>query len=225
MFTGILHTHFLFVILFVLLFLVKTILLLFNKTGALSKIQKWFKIPGIIIDTGFVLTGIYLAFHSGMVQMGNWFGIKIVLLILILPLSIISMKRKNKWLALFTLLIIFYLFGMSETKSPKMKKAEILVSEESLQLNDDLEGHALGESIFLDNCIVCHGINGDKHKSDAGKLTLSQKDLGALEDIIRNGKGNMPAYGKYLSDKKISGLALYIRDVLINKVTTLKPKE
>jgi uncharacterized membrane protein SirB2 len=225
MFTGLLHTHFLFVILFVLLFLVKTILLLINKTKAFTKVQKWFKVPGIVIDTGFVLTGIYLAFHSGMVQMGNWFGIKIVLLILILPLSIISMKRKNKWLALFTLVMILYLFGMSETKSPKMKKAEILVTEETLELNDTLEGHVLGESIYLDNCIVCHGTNGDKHKSDAGKLTLSQKDFSALEDVIRNGKGNMPAYGKYLSDKKISGLAMYIRDVLMKQKTIIKPQE
>ncbi|MBP9069466.1 MAG: SirB2 family protein, partial [Bacteroidia bacterium] len=61
MYKGFLHTHILVVTLFLLLYVIKTILLLSNRTDLLQKFSKMFKIPEMIISTLFLITGIYLA--------------------------------------------------------------------------------------------------------------------------------------------------------------------
>ena len=61
MYKGILHSHYLVVVLFLLIYVIKTILLLSNKNDLLAKFSKKVKIAEIIISVLFLVTGIYLS--------------------------------------------------------------------------------------------------------------------------------------------------------------------
>ena len=58
--TGMLHSHTLFVVLFTLIYLIKTILLLSDKDDLLEKFKKKTKVIEMIVSFGFLATGIYL---------------------------------------------------------------------------------------------------------------------------------------------------------------------
>jgi cytochrome c6 len=76
-----------------------------------------------------------------------------------------------------------------------------------------------GRQIFLGNCIGCHGKNADGN-TPAGRAwhvpdlhspqvqTLSDQQL---LDIIRNGKGKMPAWNGLLSSIDIDNVLAYLR--------------
>ena len=209
MYTGMLHTHVLTVILFMLIFLVKLVLLLLNKQTGLEKVTRITKVPHIIISTLFVATGIYLAVYSGWIAVGNWFWIKLVIVILSIPMGLIAMKRKSKVLALLTFVALLYTYGMSETKSATFDKAGALVASD-FTIPDTDNPLVLGEALYLNNCVVCHGVDGNRGLS--GSLLLTESTLTEAEalDRIANGKGNMPAYKQALTAEQIDALARYV---------------
>jgi cytochrome c6 len=75
------------------------------------------------------------------------------------------------------------------------------------------------EKIYKANCALCHAVDGSG-SSPSGKA-LGAKDLRSdevqkktdaeLSEIIRQGKGKMPAFGKKLKPEDISKLVAYIR--------------
>ena len=123
MYTGMLHTHKLVVLLFVLIYLIKTVLLLLNRNESLQSFTRKIKIPEMIISALFLLTGIYLAFNTG--DKGTWLWVKIAAIIVVIPLAIVAFKKSNKMLALLSFIILVYIYGISETKSPNFKKEAI----------------------------------------------------------------------------------------------------
>ena len=58
--TGMLHTHTLMVVLFTLIYLIKTILLLSDKHELLEKFKSKTKVVEMIVSFGFLATGIFL---------------------------------------------------------------------------------------------------------------------------------------------------------------------
>src|SRR5436190_20380268 len=74
------------------------------------------------------------------------------------------------------------------------------------------------EASYKAKCASCHGADGSGspmgkkfgvHDFQTGDVQkMSDKDL---SDIITNGKGKMPAYGKSLKAEDIQGLVAYIR--------------
>ncbi|MES2395188.1 MAG: SirB2 family protein, partial [Bacteroidota bacterium] len=95
--TGIRHTHLLSVILFLLIYLIKTVLLLSNKNEGLAKFTKVVKVPEMIVSTLFLVTGIYLL--TQIPEIKTLLIIKIVAVLISIPLAIIGFKKKNKVLA------------------------------------------------------------------------------------------------------------------------------
>jgi len=64
-----------------------------------------------------------------------------------------------------------------------------------------------GQALFAQNCAVCHGANGEKiagWKGKVKKLTHAQ-----IEQIIRNGRAGMPAFGAKLTDAQIDAVTTY----------------
>ena len=61
MYKGFLHTHYLVVTLFLLIYVVKTILLLSNRNDLLAIFTKKVRIFEMIVSSLFLITGIYLS--------------------------------------------------------------------------------------------------------------------------------------------------------------------
>jgi mono/diheme cytochrome c family protein len=76
-----------------------------------------------------------------------------------------------------------------------------------------------GRQIFLGNCIGCHGKNADGntpagrawHVPDLHSLEVQARSDQQLLDIIRNGKGKMPAWSGLLSSIDIDHVLTYVR--------------
>ncbi|MGO9641727.1 MAG: c-type cytochrome [Candidatus Acidiferrales bacterium] len=77
------------------------------------------------------------------------------------------------------------------------------------------------ETTYKTKCAACHSADGsgnsptgkamgvhDFRSPDVQKMTDDE-----LAQIITNGKGKMPAYGKQLKDTDIKGLVAYIRSL------------
>jgi cytochrome c6 len=77
------------------------------------------------------------------------------------------------------------------------------------------------EKIYKTNCVLCHAADGSGN-SPSGKA-LGAKDLRSdavqkktdaeLAEVVTQGKGKMPAFGKKLKPEDITKLVAYIRSL------------
>jgi cytochrome c5 len=201
MFTGMLHTHTLVVVLFLLIYVVKTILL-FSSRPALDKFSARIKLPEMIISFLFLATGLYLAFNSG--DINAWFWAKIGAVALSIPIAVIAFKRKIKVLAVLSVLLIVYAYGVSETRSAVFSKKNISEAFSGVSEAD------LGKSIYDSQCKMCHGDNGKLGLSGSKDLTVSEKSKVEKIEIIKKGKNAMIGYEKILSEVEIIAVADYV---------------
>jgi uncharacterized membrane protein SirB2 len=196
MYTGILHTHTLVVSLFLLIYLIKTGLLVIGKTDQLLSFSKKIKIPEMIVSVLFFATGIYLAVNTG--NSGTWLWVKLAAVLISIPLAVIGFKKLNKNLAILSLILLIYSYGISETKSPFFKKENTVVASVD------------GKEIFEAKCISCHGIDGKLGMSGAKDLSLSQLKPEEKINIINNGKNSMKGYKAVLTSEQITAVAAYV---------------
>jgi len=195
-----LHTHTLVVGLFLLLYLIKTFLLVTDKVEALQTFSNKTKWAERIISVLFLATGIFLYVNSGNI---TWMvHLKIGFVFASIPLAIIGFKKKNKALSILSLLLLFGAYGLGEAnkKQPaKAAKPEITIAANELET---------GKVLYAVYCETCHGQNGDGQKSGAKNLRISALDHAAKADLIKKGKGIMPAFSN-LSDAEVEALILY----------------
>lgn len=211
MFTGLLHTHKLVVILFVLLYLIKTILLLINKKEALEKFKKATRIPEMVISFLFLITGLVMIFQLPTIN--KFMIFKIVAVFASIPLAVIGFKKSNKALASLAMLLIIGSYGLAEMSRRYVEKVEVaqgVVSDTSAS-NYDAVAH--GKALFEGNCVACHGADGQAGIAGAKNLTVTQLDEAGLKNIIANGKNAMPPYKKALNEQEISALTKYIQSM------------
>jgi mono/diheme cytochrome c family protein len=202
MYTGLLHSHKLFVTLFLLHYVVKTVLLFVNADKAALYTKKT-KIPDMIISFGFLATGLGLFF--GMAEPGKpLFLFKLASVIASIPLAVIGFKKKNKILALAALALIFSAYGMGE-----MSKKQLPQSAKNA-----VNPPANVQELYAQNCQTCHGADGTAGLSGAKNLQTSVMGDEEVKNLISAGKNNMPPYQKSLSEKQI--------DELVNFVKTLR---
>ncbi len=190
MYKGILHTHYLVVSLFLLLYVVKTVLLLSNKKELLTVFAKKTRLFEIIISFLFLGTGIYL-----MTQLpyGSKFDyllwIKLVMIFGSIPIAVIGFRRYNKILAALSLLMITGSFGLGEIYHKKKgiaKEPETKTGTTEVAATD-------GKTLYQANCVLCHGNDGKLGAAGAKDLTASAMDAAGIKEIIIHGKGAMPA--------------------------------
>ena len=83
------------------------------------------------------------------------------------------------------------------------------------------EGLSSPRSLFIQNCSRCHGSNGRAQtalgrKLEAADLTsgdVKGDSLSKIERVIRNGRPQMPAFGKKLTAQQISAIAGYVKSL------------
>lgn len=199
--TGIRHTHLLTVILFLLIYLIKTTLLLMNKNEALASFTKKVKVPEMIISTLFLATGIYML--TQVPEIKSLMIIKIVAVLVSIPLAVIGFKKGNKVLAVIAMLLIITAYGLAEMS--KKQKSKAMENIPATEIN--------GEALYNASCITCHGADGKLGLMGAKDLTLSQMDLNAKIEIIKNGKNAMTPFSGMLSDEQIKAVAEYVNDL------------
>jgi mono/diheme cytochrome c family protein len=197
--------HIIVVTLFLLIYLVKTILI-FTNQNALQKFVKATRVLEMVVSTLFLITGIWLFVILKAIKVLHI--IKLVLIFISIPLAITGYKRMNKALALISFLFIIAAYGLAEAaKNKPFIPIKVIV-----------EGNAdesqLGVKTFAANCSMCHGMDGKKMYRDAADLSLSYADPVRIDTLIRNGsKGKMPAFNTTLSNEEINAAASYIQNL------------
>lgn len=208
MYTGLLHTHRLVVVLFILLYLAKLIFLLSEKEMWLEKLTKKTKIVEIVLSVLFLLTGIGMLFK--LAEIKTSFVIKLVAVFTSIPLAIVGFKKKNKILATLSVVLIVVSYGLSETskRSIDRKALPSEVVQDASFPGYDLLSH--GKAVYTTYCQVCHGAEGNLGLSGAKNLQVSQLSEQEVNYIIINGKGNMAAYEKVLSEQEVKAVTAYV---------------
>lgn len=184
MYKGILHTHYLVVTLFLLIYVIKTILLLSNKNQLLLTFSKKVRLAEIIISVLFLASGIYLSFQLPFGGKFDYlFWIKIGMVLSAIPIAIIGFKKHNKVLAALSLLLITASYGLSESYSKKKG-----IAKESANLISSNNG----KDLYNEKCSNCHGEDGKLGRAGAKDLSLCKLNNNEIQIIILNGKGLMP---------------------------------
>jgi len=203
--------HLISVNIFLLLYVIKTFLLFTNTTN-LEKFIKATKVFEMIVSFAFLVTGIWLLFILGATKV--LLVIKFILVFASIPISVIAFKRRNKMLAVLSLLLIVGAYGMSEAAK---KKTFIPLKVEVSGNADDIT--KLGIKTYVANCAMCHGKDGKKMYREATDLSTSALNQESAEIIVREGttvalkrgQVKMPAFAGVLSDEEIIAVSAYIQ--------------
>ncbi|MEH0153980.1 cytochrome c [Limibacter armeniacum] len=201
-YTGLTHTHKLVVTLFLLIYLIKTVLLLLNKKEALRSFSKKVKVPEMIISFLFLATGIAMIIE--LPQATTFFIIKLVAVFASIPIAIVGFKKENKGLAALSLILLFGAYGMAEAHKGKLRKG----GEVHIEAGQDVV--TVGKAVYEVKCVVCHGEDGARGAGGAKDLTVSEMSQEEAHDIILNGKGLMASYKDQLSEEEIQAVSTYV---------------
>lgn len=214
MFTGLLHTHKLVVILFILLYLIKTTLLLIGKKEILANFSKKARIPEMIISTLFLLTGAIMLFQ--LPEINQFMIFKIVAVFASIPLAVIGFKRYNKGLAILSFVLLIGSYGLAEMSRRYVKKVEVADTSVANAAAPNYDVVAHGKALYAGNCVACHGQDGKAGIAGAKNLTISQLDESGIINIISNGKNAMPPYKKVFNEQEMVALAKYVQSIKSN---------
>ena len=192
------HIHVTAVVLLLFFMLFKTILLLVNNTVLLDKIRNTTKIVDILLGVAAVGTGVYLLTLKLTVEPYIW--VKILTVLVAIPLGIVGLKRHKKPLAVLSVLLLTYAFGVGETHSFKFKRDQFTVT------NTDQAGREIYQTL----CVECHGTDGKKGLYKAPDLTESVLSGAETKARILYGKGIMKGYKNELNDQQVQQVMEYI---------------
>ena len=205
MYKAIFYTHLVSVNLFLLIYLVKTILLVANKNEALAKFNKINKVPEMIISTLFLVSGIYLLTQIGTTK---FLIIKIAIVFVSIPVAIIGFKKSNKALAILSLVMIIAAYGLAEMNKKKIDKQTVDTSVSNTEdANYDIKKH--GQAIYEANCESCHGKDGSNGPGGVS-LTASVMLYENKLERIKNGGVGMHPFKDVLTEKEIEIVAKYV---------------
>lgn len=191
-------THYISVVLFLVIYLVKTILLLTNNDVKLANMTRVTKVPEMIVSFLFLVTGVWMFVEIGAIK--NMQIIKLVAVFLSIPLAVIGFKRKNKALAVISMLLIIAAFGLAEMSRKKPYPTDNTPSAASN-----------GMEIYKEQCQMCHGESGSAGISGATDLSKSALSRDEAIGVITNGRNGMQPYGAKLTTEQINAVADHIQ--------------
>ena len=196
--TAIRYTHLTSVILFLLIYLIKTFLLLTNKNENLEKFTKVIKLPEIILSVLFLVTGIYML--TQIPEVKSLLIVKIIIVFASIPIAVIGFRKKKKVLAVLSFIMIVSAYGLAEMSKKQKTKAMETIAPSDVN----------GKELFNASCISCHETDGKLRLMGASDLSISTMDVDIRVDIIKNGKGAMTPFGGSLNDEQIIAVAEYV---------------
>jgi mono/diheme cytochrome c family protein len=200
MFDTIKIIHIIVVIIFLLIYFVKTILLISNKEDALTKFTKMLRIPEMIVSFLFLATGIYLL--TQVAEIKPLLIVKIGLVFLSIPIAVIGFKKRNKILGALAFFMLVASYGLAEIAA-KPSKAKIDANAV------ETDGKINGNVIYSANCATCHGVDGKKGMSGAADISQTQLSADSIKQVILHGKGMMqPIPG--LTNEQAAAIAEYV---------------
>jgi uncharacterized membrane protein SirB2 len=202
---AIFYTHLISVNLFLLIYLIKTILLLGNKNEGLAKFTKTVKVPEMIISTLFLITGVYMLMQVGTTK---FLIIKICMVLVSIPVAIIGFKKSNKMMAVLSLLLIIGAYGLAEMNKMRVEKQTVDTSlSNPNDPNYDIVKH--GESVYTAYCQSCHGAGGTNGAGGVD-LTISQLAHDAKIERVKNGASSMSGFKDVLNEQEINAVVAYV---------------
>lgn len=203
MFETIKLIHVISVIIFLLIYFVKTILLISNKEDALTKITKVLKVPEMIISFAFLGTGIYLMIE--LPEIKPLLMVKVGIVLLSIPIAVIGFKKRNKILGALALLMITASYGLAEMAA----KTKAKVSADAVAADGTINANVL----YTDNCALCHGADGKLGMTGAADLSVSKMSTDSVSMVILNGKGNMTKV-QGLTLEQAAAIAAYVNSTI-----------
>jgi mono/diheme cytochrome c family protein len=228
MFNALFQTHKIAVLLFLVIYLVKTILLLADKHEALTRFKKITKVPEMIVSFLFLATGIYLV--TQIPEVKSLLIIKLVAVALSIPIAIIGFKKNSKILATLSLVLIIAAYGLAEMskKQASSKHAEEPAANTAGPAADSTKNSGADVStsdynpekagkLYNNNCSSCHGADGKAQIAGAADLSKSAIDPWAAKDIVTEGKNSMPGFGEHMSTAEITSMVNYIQSFKVKK--------
>lgn len=204
MYTGLLHTHKLVVLIFLLHYVIKLTMLLLNRKDTLASYTQKTKVAEMVISALFLLTG-GLMLANGAV-FNKFLIIKLVAVFTSIPLAVIGFKKSNKALAVLSVFLIVTAYGLAEMN----KKAKAGTAIDTSAAASTLEA---GKLIYNEKCAVCHGSDGKLGSSGAKDLTATSLNAEEQKAMIANGKNAMPGFKEALTDEQIEAVVEYVQSL------------
>lgn len=208
MYTGLLHTHRLVVIIFLLLYVIKWVLLIANRKNALTSLSSRTRIAEMVLSVLFLGTGIGLMTMTA--QISAMLIGKIAMVLASIPLAIIGFRKSNKLLATLSVLLLVGVYGLAEMDKAGVSKEALAAAVITDPAAPGYDMMVHGRAIYARNCVVCHGEDGAAAKSGAKNLQTSQLNDDQLMPLLSKGKNAMPAYEKVLNEGEMNAVINYI---------------
>ncbi len=217
------HSHTTFVGLLIIAMLISVVFIFLNKNKRKGS-PKWLKISHMVLGTFTLITGIYLMLNApGGSQPLYWF--KLVLVFIAMFLGIAGSRKKNAPMGLGSLVLLLGIMALTYVKpSFLLTQPDGLASDDEIEQviagrngsretggNETIEERDLriGKSLYYKyDCNTCHGDDGAfgfQGAKDLSESVLSDEEIG---DMIRNGKGLMPAV-EGIGDTEVDLLITY----------------
>lgn len=203
------HSHTTFVGLLIIAMLISVVFVFLNQKNNKTS-PKWLKISHMVLGTFTLITGIYLMVNSPIGGQPLYWA-KLGLVVVAMVIGIVGSRKKSIPLTLASLVVLGGIMGLAYAKPAFLmsQPSGLASSDEIKEVIADKNGNEgseeggetteerdmrIGKSLYFQySCNTCHGDDGAFGFQGAKNLsesTLSDQEIG---DMIRNGKGVMPA--------------------------------
>jgi mono/diheme cytochrome c family protein len=213
---GILHTHTLIVVLYMLLHLVLVTLLVLNNRNLLNTVRGKAKWGRITLEAMMILTGLYLLI-SAPDGLALYNVLKYFLLVAAIGIAVVAFKRYNKALGVLSLAILVYIFLLAKQRDPMLRPEKAVVEEALTAITvSNPPAEIRGKAIYTIACQRCHSANGEGNWLKSKNLRESMLVDSDKAKIIRWGSkavgrdSNLMPANSYLTDDQVNDVVAYI---------------
>jgi len=160
------------------------------------------------LGTLLLLTGAYLGVKSPLGFSGTNLG-KYAVLIVAIGLGVVGLRRKKIALAIGSLLLLGYAYGVSKTDSLVLTSPAGQIGAALHALPEGSSATDRGAAIYRTACVACHGTDGKASFLKSKDLTVAPIDSNYINAVLTNGIKLMPAFD-YLSTAERADLRAYL---------------